>query len=407
METKEKNLTVFGREIIDEKAIAQLENCLIEDSIGVLTADAHYGYSMPVGGCVAYKNHVSPSGVGFDIACGNYAVRTDVKSIDINIKKVMDEIMQRISFGIGRPNNEPVDHPLFDKIDKAEFEPQRKLLQLAKTQLGTIGSGNHFVDIFEDENGFVWVGVHFGSRGFGHKTASGFLALAQGKGFDEKVSEGSMDSKPTLLDINSQLGQDYINAMHLAGEYAYAGRETAVNKVLEILGAQKTFEVHNHHNFAWLEEHFGEKYWVVRKGCTPAMPGQLGFIGANMMDVSVIVEGVDSELSKKGLYSTVHGAGRILSRTQAAGKQKWMKGEDGRKRPVRVSKGLIDFDVVKNDMKENKIELRGAGADEAPGAYKNLEEVLSYQGETIKVLHRLRPIGVAMAGESEYDPYKD
>ena len=407
METKEKNLTVFGREIIDEKAIAQLENCLIEDSIGVLTADAHYGYSMPVGGCVAYKNHVSPSGVGFDIACGNYAVRIDVKSIDINIKKVMDEIMQRISFGIGRPNNEPVDHPLFDKIDKAEFEPQRKLLQLAKTQLGTIGSGNHFVDIFEDENGFVWVGVHFGSRGFGHKTASGFLALAQGKGFYEKVSEGSMDSKPTLLDINSQLGQDYINAMHLAGEYAYAGRETAVNKVLEILGAQKTFEVHNHHNFAWLEEHFGEKYWVVRKGCTPAMPGQLGFIGANMMDVSVIVEGVDSELSKKGLYSTVHGAGRILSRTQAAGKQKWMKGEDGRKRPVRVSKGLIDFDVVKNDMKENKIELRGAGADEAPGAYKNLEEVLSYQGETIKVLHRLRPIGVAMAGESEYDPYKD
>ena len=407
METKEKNLTVFGREIIDEKAIAQLENCLIEDSIGVLTADAHYGYSLPVGGCIAYKNHISPSGVGFDIACGNYAVRTDIKSIDINIKKVMDEIMQRISFGIGRPNNEPVDHPLFDKIDKAEFEPQRKLLQLAKTQLGTIGSGNHFVDIFEDENGFVWVGVHFGSRGFGHKTASGFLALAQGKGFDEKVSEGSMDSKPTLLDINSQLGQDYINAMHLAGEYAYAGRETAVNKVLEILGAQKTFEVHNHHNFAWLEEHFGEKYWVVRKGCTPAMPGQLGFIGANMMDVSVIVEGVDSELSKKGLYSTVHGAGRILSRTQAAGKQKWMKGEDGRKRPVRVSKGLIDFDVVKNDMKENKIELRGAGADEAPGAYKNLEEVLSYQGETIKVLHRLRPIGVAMAGESEYDPYKD
>ena len=407
METKEKNLTVFGREIIDEKAIAQLENCLIEDSIGVLTADAHYGYSLPVGGCIAYKNHISPSGVGFDIACGNYAVRTDIKSIDINIKNVMDEIMQRISFGIGRPNNEPVDHPLFDKIDKAEFEPQRKLLQLAKTQLGTIGSGNHFVDIFEDENGFVWVGVHFGSRGFGHKTASGFLALAQGKGFDEKVSEGSMDSKPTLLDINSQLGQDYINAMHLAGEYAYAGRETAVNKVLEILGAQKTFEVHNHHNFAWLEEHFGEKYWVVRKGCTPAMPGQLGFIGANMMDVSVIVEGVDSELSKKGLYSTVHGAGRILSRTQAAGKQKWMKGEDGRKRPVRVSKGLIDFDVVKNDMKENKIELRGAGADEAPGAYKNLEEVLSYQGETIKVLHRLRPIGVAMAGESEYDPYKD
>lgn len=407
MITKEKNITIFGKEIIEEKTILQLENCLIEDSIGVLTADAHYGYSMPVGGCVAYKNHISPSGVGFDIACGNYAVKTDIKAIDINIKKIMDEIIKRISFGVGRPNNEPVDHPLFDKIANADFEPQRKLLQLAKNQLGTIGSGNHYVDIFEDENGFIWVGVHFGSRGFGHKTASGFLALAQNKKFDERVSEGSMDSKPTLFDINSQLGQDYINAMNLAGEYAYAGRETAVNKVLEILGAKKTFEVHNHHNFAWLEEHFGEKYWVIRKGCTPAQPGQLGFIGANMADFSVIVEGVDSELSKSGLYSTVHGAGRVMSRTQAAGKQKWIRGEDGKKRPTRISKGLIDFDVVKSDMKERKIELRGAGPDEAPGVYKKLDEVLQYQGETIKVLHKLKPIGVAMAGETEIDPYKD
>jgi tRNA-splicing ligase RtcB len=402
-----KDITIFGKEIIDEKAIAQLENCLIEDSIGVLTADCHYGYSMPVGGCVAYKNHISPSGVGFDIACGNYAVKTDAKSSDIDIAKVMNEIMKRISFGVGRPNNEPVDHPLFEKIEKADFEPQRALLQLAKNQLGTIGSGNHYIDIFEDEAGFIWIGVHFGSRGFGHKTASGFLALAQGRKFDERVTEGSMDSKPTLFAIDSQIGQDYISAMHLAGEYAYAGRETAVNKVLEILGAKKTFEVHNHHNFAWREEHFGENYWVVRKGCTPAFPGQLGFIGANMMDTSVIVEGVDGLLSKDGLYSTVHGAGRIMSRTQAAGKQKWVKGEDGHKRPMRVSKGLIDFDSVKDDMKERKIELRGAGADEAPGVYKKLEEVLKYQGDTIKVLHKLKPIGVAMAGDTEHDPYKD
>lgn len=408
MNTKENKITIFGEEIIDKKAIGQLENCLVEESIGVLTADAHYGYSMPVGGCVAYKNFISPSGVGFDIACGNYAVRTDVQAADVNMKKIMDEIVQRISFGVGQLNNEPIDHPVFEKIEKAEFAPQRALLQIAKNQLGTIGSGNHFVDVFEDEKGFIWIGVHFGSRGFGHKTARGFIALNQGLDFHEgKANEGAMDSKPILFDINSQLGQDYINAMHLAGEYAYAGRETAVNKVLEILGAKKTFEVHNHHNFAWLEEHFGEKYWVVRKGCTPAMPGQLGFIGANMSDMSVIIEGVDSELSKQGLYSTVHGAGRILSRTEAAGKKKWVKGADGKKRPVRVSKGLIDFDVVKDNMKEKQIELRGAGPDEAPGVYKNLEEVLKYQGDTIKVLHKLKPIGVAMAGENEYDPYKD
>lgn len=405
------SVTVFGQEIIDDKTVRQLKNCLTEESLGVLTADAHYGYGQPVGGCVAYKNYISPSGVGFDIACGNYAVKTDIKAVDIDIAKIMDEITRTIGFGVGRPNPAPIDHAVLDKIASANFKPQRTLLHLAKEQLGTIGSGNHFIDIFEDEQGFVWVGVHFGSRGFGHKTASGFMSMAQGLGFTDRVNEGSMEKKPILFDIKSEIGQSYIEAMHLAGEYAYAGRETVVNQVVfDILKGNKTFEVHNHHNFAWLEEHFGENYWVVRKGCTPAMPGQLGFIGANMRDTSVIIEGVDSELSRKGLYSTVHGAGRIMSRTEAAGKKQWVKdAKTGRKMPMRISKGLIDFDEVKKEMLARKVELRGAGADEAPGAYKSLEEVLGYQGDTIKILHHLKPIGVAMAGESEndLDPYKD
>lgn len=195
--------------------------------------------------------------------------------------------------------------------------------------------------------------------------------------------------------------------MKLAGEYAHAGRDVVVDKVLEILGTNETtFEVHNHHNFAWEEEHFGQKYWVVRKGCTPAFPGQLGFIGANMEDTSVIVKGKDSELSQQGLYSTVHGAGRLMSRRQAAGKTKWLKGKDGRKRPATVSKGLVDFEAVQERVRA-KVELRGAGADEAPECYKNLDSVLSCQGETIEVLHRLHPIGVAMAGQDTFDPYKD
>ena len=180
-----------------------------------------------------------------------------------------------------------------------------------------------------------------------------------------------------------------------------------VDKVLEIIGtSETTFEVHNHHNFAWKEKHFGEDYWVVRKGCTPAFPDQLGFIGANMEDTSVIVKGVDSELSRKGLYSTVHGAGRVMSRTKAAGKKKWLRGADGRKRPTIVAPGCVDFDAVKARLKGH-VELRGAGADEAPECYKKLDEVIAYQGETIEVIHRLRPIGVAMAGEDTFDPYKD
>lgn len=402
------NLTILGKEIIDSNAIFQMENCLNDDEIGVLTADAHKGYCIPIGAAIAYKNKISPSGVGYDIGCGNKAVRTNVKVSDVDVPKVMDEIFRRISFGMGRPNNEKVDHEVLDHISNAIFTPQQELLKLASEQLGTVGGGNHFVDLFEDEEGYLWIGVHFGSRGFGHKTASGFIALSQGLEFTDRGKEGSMDGKPLIFDTNSYLGDDYISAMALAGRYAYAGRDMVVNKVLEILGNPKvTFEVHNHHNFAWMEKHFGENYWVVRKGCTPAFPGQYGFIGANMMDNSVIIEGIDSETSKNALYSTVHGAGRVMSRTEAAGKKKWIRDEQGRKRPQIIAKGKVDFDQVKETMKFCNIELRGAGADESPQCYKKLSEVLDYMAFGTKVIHTLRPIGVAMAGDTTIDLYKD
>lgn len=403
------NITIFGKELIDENSIRQIRNCITSDrDIAVLNADAHYGYGHPIGGVVAYKDKISLSGVGFDIACGNYAVRTEIPANRISVAKVMDEIVRRISFGIGRLNNEPVDHPVLEKIHKAEFIPQRKLYGLAKEQLGTVGSGNHFVDLFEDDDGFLWIGVHFGSRGFGHRTTMGFIALSKGYSFEERVKEGSMDSPPILFDLDSDLARSYIEAMNLAGEYAYAGRELVVRKVLEILGYPRiSFTVHNNHNFAWEEEHFGEKYRVVRKGCTPAFPGQKSFIGATMSDDSVIIEGVESELSKQALYSTVHGAGRVMSRTKSAGRRKWIKNRDGTRSQGIISKGLIDFDDVKKKMVRRKIELRGGDADEAPECYKRLSEVLNSQGETIKILYRLHPVGVAMAGPEIYDPYKD
>jgi tRNA-splicing ligase RtcB len=402
-------MKIFGKEIIDEAAIKQLENCLIGDSIGVLTADAHKGYSMPVGGAIAYKYQISPSGVGFDIGCGNMAVKLEVQAKEIEVGKIMDEIVSRISFGMGRPNNEKIGNDLLiQKIAHFEYAPVRNMWQLAKNQAGTVGGGNHYVDLFEDEGGFLWIGVHFGSRGFGHKIASGFIALSQNKEFGEKASEGSMDSKPILFEIASDLGQLYRECMILAGHYANLGRMVVINKVVEILGYPKRLEeIHNHHNFSWEETHFGETYQVVRKGCTPAFPGQKGFIGANMMDNSVIVEGIESQESKEGLYSTVHGAGRVLSRTQAAGKKKWLRGEDGKKRPQIVAPGIVNWQMVQAMIESKGIELRGAGADEAPQCYKTLSEVLNYQGPTIKVLHELRPIGVAMAGDTIEDPYRD
>src|SRR5947199_7143747 len=198
--------------------------------------------------------------------------------------------------------------PVDERILKADFAPQRKLVQLAESQLGTVGSGNHYVNLMADETGHIWVGVHFGSRGFGHKTASGFLALAQGFAFDGRATEGEMDSPPVLFEVGSELGDAYVAAMELAGAYAYAGRDVVVDKVLEILGAESVHEVHNHHNFAWREQHFGRTYWVIRKGCTPARPGQEGFVGGSMGGESVILEGLASPDNEPGRYSTVHGA---------------------------------------------------------------------------------------------------
>jgi tRNA-splicing ligase RtcB (3'-phosphate/5'-hydroxy nucleic acid ligase) len=440
---------------VDARAVEQLVRCADSgDALGAaICADGHVGYSQPIGGVVAYRDQISPSGVGYDIGCGNKAVKTDIRASDLTdfvrvefddgyptsighpgrpqIAAVMDEIVARISFGMGRINDEPVDHPVLDAIANAPFEPQRALAQSAARQLGTVGSGNHYVDLFSGDDGFLWIGVHFGSRGFGHKTASGFLALAEGKQFDEQATEGEMDSPPILFSTNADVGQAYIEAMTLAGAYASAGRDVVVDKVLEILGATAVEEIHNHHNFAWLEEHQGEMVWVVRKGCTPAWPGQKGFVGATMGEDSVILEGVEHPDMPSLLYSTVHGAGRVMSRTQAAGKTKRRKfwecrdcdytTRDG-KQPCpahghermakrwsseQVKPGQIDFGAVKDDLRGRGIELRGAAADEAPGAYKRLDEVLAAHEGTVRILHRLTPIGVAMAGQDIYDPFKD
>ena len=225
------NITVIGDH--DERTVRQLERCVVaeEGAAGVLCADGHVGYSQPVGGAVAYRRHISVSGVGYDIGCGNKAVRTGLRHADIaaDLPRVMDEIVERISFGVGRRNDEPVDHPVLDAIRDADAASQRELLTLAADQLGTVGAGNHYVDLFSDEEGFVWVGVHFGSRGFGHKTATRYLELAGANG-------DGMDAPPSLLPIDSELGQEYIAAMELAGEYAYAGRDVVVDRVLEILG---------------------------------------------------------------------------------------------------------------------------------------------------------------------------
>ena len=385
---------IFGEH--DEATIAQIERCVeAGGERAVLCADGHKGYAQPIGGVVAYTDKISLSGVGFDIACGNLAIRTDATRAQVApaMEEIMNEVVRDVSFGIGQKSKTRIDHELFD--DPAwEMSPMRELKQTAADQLGTVGGGNHYVDIFADEEDRVWVGVHFGSRGLGHKTATYFLKAAGGK--------DGMDVPPTIVSEASPLGEDYIAGMTLAGRYAYAGREAVARHVVRgILRAKVVEEVHNHHNFAWREEHDGQNFWVVRKGATPAFPAQKGFVGGSMGDDAVIIEGIDSPTSREALFSTVHGAGRIMSRTAAKGKFVKMGGKRIRQ------DGLVRHDEMMKWIADKKVVLRGGDLDEAPQAYRRLPEVLAAHAGTIRILHTLTPLGVAMAGRDIVDPYKD
>lgn len=399
---------IFGQH--DERTLIQLEDVASRAARVALMADGHVGYVMPIGGVAAYRGQVSVVGVGFDIACGNAAIRTDLHiertpGLAERQRELADEINATVSFGIGRKNqadDAPMGHPLFedDAWQAVPLEHRDELKGKARRQLGTVGSGNHYVDVFADESGAIWVGVHFGSRGLGHTIASAFLALSQGETWGTRVKE-----KEVLLALDQPLGRDYWALMDLAGRYAYAGREWVARKVVSLMGGTELELVHNHHNFAWKEMHDGEEMVVVRKGATPAFPGQLGFIGGSMGDDAVIVRGaVDGDEATRatqaaGLYSTVHGAGRVMSRTAATGKRD--------RRGKVIAPGAVTRQMMSEWTKAKGVIVRGGGPDESPHVYRRLPQVLEAQGSTIEVLHVLKPLIVVMAGAEERDPYKD
>ena len=401
------SIPVWGEH--EENTIQQIIRCAGTADRAALCADGHLGYAVPIGGVVAYKNAISPSAVGFDIACGNKAVRLDISGSEVRscIKSIMHNVWQQVSFGMGRKNNDPVENfGEFDNHPGWLTDAASPLKDKARGQLGTVGGGNHYVDVFVDELDRAWVGVHFGSRGLGHGIATWFYKAAN--------APDGMEVDPCVLDVNSDLGEQYITAMDLGGRYAYAGRDWVCSKVADIIGAPIVEEIHNNHNFAWRETHDGVDYWVVRKGSTPAFPGQMGFVGGSMGEKSVILEGVDSEMSRLSMYSTVHGAGRKIGRMQAIGKPaKPAYDKDlgnGKKQHIEANPGrpgLVSRSMMDEWVKSAGIELRGGGVDESPHCYKRLPEVLEHHAGTIRVLHELTPVGVAMASPETRDPYKD
>jgi tRNA-splicing ligase RtcB len=380
--------TVYGTH--DEKTLEQFEFVSKSTVHSALMADGHLGYVMPIGGVAAYRNKVSPIGVGVDIACGNCAIRTDLTADDISgdLDALADEIISTIALGVGGVNDDPhapKDDALFESSSWAVVPRKHRasLMDRSRHQLGTTGGGNHYIDVFQNEDGWVWVGVHFGSRALGFRLAHSFVALAQGLGWTDRPNM----NEEVLLDLDTQLGQDYWAGMELAGDYAYAGREWVTRRVVEILGGTEVDMVHNHHNYAWRENHVGDDLIVVRKGATPAFPGQRGFVGGSMGDKSVILQGYPNKdvASAHTLLSTVHGAGRVMGRMQAKGK--WKKGRCVR--PGRVSHEMMDAATT-------AIVLRGGDLDEAPQVYRKLDDVLDVQ-PGIEVLHTLTPLIVCMA----------
>ena len=398
-------MQVFGEH--EKNTLAQLARVAERADHAALMADGHLGYVMPIGGVAAYRNQVSVAGVGFDIACGNAAVRTDLPLAELagrpgglrrSLDAIADEIQGALTFGVGgvnRSRDAPSDHPLFEDPawDAVPARHRAKLRDKARRQLGTVGSGNHYVDVFADERDRIWVGVHFGSRGFGHTVASSFLAIGQGAEWGARVPEAEV-----ILDLDAPAGHDYWALMNLAGRYAYAGREWAVRKATRIVGGREVELVHNHHNFAWREEHFGRPFVVVRKGATPAFPGQKGFVGGSMGDDAVILEGTDAAapgsstaaLQARALHSTVHGAGRVMSRTAALGKRHRRTGKV-------LKRGKVSRAMMLEWVERRGVVLRGGGPDESPHVYRRLADVLAAQGDTVTVLHTLRPLVVVMA----------
>jgi tRNA-splicing ligase RtcB len=400
-------ITVFGE--ADTDTMQQIERCAADPrAVGAaLMADNHKGYSMPIGGVVAYRNAVSPSGAGYDIGCGLRAVRTNLMADDVrpSMSRILDVLEQTLVFGIGQTSKRRYPHELFDDPVWKDVPYLSNLKKLAHEQLGTIGSGNHFVDLLEDEQGRLWVVCHFGSRGLGHKIASGYLALGAGRSFGDRTPDG-MDIPPTVFDLGDWLGDSYLASMELAGRYAYAGRAIVAQQVLDVLGAHAVDWVENHHNYIWRENLNGEEAMVVRKGATPNQPGQRSVVGGSMGDITVILEGIDSDENQRALQSTIHGAGRVMSRTQAAGRTRWRRHKGKRIKEV-VKPGKISREMMLEWLKREGVQLRGGGTDESPHVYRRLPDVLACHHGSVRVLHRLKPMGVLMAGEDVPDPYRD
>jgi tRNA-splicing ligase RtcB (3'-phosphate/5'-hydroxy nucleic acid ligase) len=376
--------SIWGTDI-DAGCRVQMEQaCRLPMAAGAaLMPDAHVGYGLPIGGVLALRNAVVPYAVGVDIACRMKLSALDmpVETLESRFEHYRQAIERGTRFGIGAAHETPQDHPVMD-TDWTVTRVTRENKDKARKQLGTSGSGNHFVefgtltlnqpapDLGLEAGTYVALLSHSGSRGTGSSVCDTYSRIAQARLPKAFQALGRLG----WLSLDSEAGQEYWSAMNLMGEYAAANHEVIHRLVSKNVGARIISGVENHHNFAWKEIHNGEELIVHRKGATPAGQGVLGVIPGSMADPGFVVRGKGNVQS---LLSASHGAGRRMSRTAARDK--------------------YNFRSVKNDLEQKGIRVLSAGADEVPYAYKNILDVMAAQSDLVEIVGRFDPKIVKMA----------
>jgi len=358
---------------------------------GALMPDAHVGYGLPIGGVFAADNAVIPYGVGVDIGCRVKISVTDLPLVKFgqNLALFTRALENQTRFGMGSRWESRLDHAVLDENWK-EIPLLATLKDTAWGQLGTSGSGNHFVEFgeftvpegttrlvqqgLESGNTYIALVSHSGSRGTGARIATHYSSLA--KSLHPELPPAL--KKLSWLDLDSAEGQEYWYAMNLMGRYASANHELIHHGVLRAVGARALASFENHHNFAWRETHFGRSLIVHRKGATPAGLGEIGYIPGTMADPGFLVEGTGNENS---LRSCSHGAGRALSRKKAL--------------------QTTTRNALNALLKERKVTTLSCGLDESPHAYKDIRAVMSAQSDLVKVLATFTPRVVKMAPPGE------
>jgi tRNA-splicing ligase RtcB len=377
----------WGDEGIDKGSHLQMRQaCSVPVAIaGALMPDAHIGYGLPIGGVLACENAVIPYAVGVDIACRMKLSVLDIPpdTLDTKFNLYKESLEGGTRFGIGSEHEQPQSHEVLDR-DWTITRVTRERKDRAWKQLGTSGSGNHFVefglltlgqrddDLGLDAGVYVALLSHSGSRGAGAAVCATYSAIAQSQLPKKYADLGRL----AWLDLDSQEGQEYWGAMNLMGDYAAANHDVIHRLVTKLLGAKIIAGVENHHNFAWKENHGGRELIVHRKGATPAADGELGVIPGSMADPAFVVRGKGNSDS---LASASHGAGRRMSRRQARDTYNWK--------------------AVKNDLEKKGVHVLSAGADEVPGVYKDIREVMQQQSDLVAIVARFDPRIVKMCDD--------